>query len=294
MLPNKGQAKPGRLSTRMRPLVQAPPIRRPRRELTDQRLHFQLRSSVRWIYSYKLPCKPYFQQPLFPTRRCALRRRWTSRLPQKFHQSRRKHTRVRRQSRPNAADMTHPASRTGFTFRSPFPNLSAERAFCSRNRENSVRTCVAIRGAQHIIQSKRRFRPKYATFFLFLFDFSPAGVAHAHVGVADRHSAWFGGDTRSPRMQIEHQEYDRSHGDCQPCSKMSVHRSLIRCRRTLGIRGARSASAAWRCSAIDHFCSTADLISFRSCRRAFLITPLKKSTMGIDINLATIPWGLDS
>ena len=41
-------------------------------------------------------------------------------------------------------------------------------------------------------------------------------------------------------------------------------------------------------AAIDHFCSTADLISFRSCRMAFLATPLNSNPIGIDINLATI------
>lgn len=42
-------------------------------------------------------------------------------------------------------------------------------------------------------------------------------------------------------------------------------------------------------AAIDHFCSTAALISFRSCRRVFFATPLNRSPIGIDINFATIP-----
>jgi len=42
-------------------------------------------------------------------------------------------------------------------------------------------------------------------------------------------------------------------------------------------------------AAIDHSCSTAALISFRSCRMAFFATPLNRNIIGIDSNLATIP-----
>ena len=40
--------------------------------------------------------------------------------------------------------------------------------------------------------------------------------------------------------------------------------------------------------AVDHFRSTADLMSFRSCRSALFATPLNSNAIGIDISLVTI------
>jgi hypothetical protein len=45
-----------------------------------------------------------------------------------------------------------------------------------------------------------------------------------------------------------------------------------------------------RPNSMDRPCSSADLLPFRSCRMAFLITALKKSPVGIDMNPATIPF----
>ena len=53
----------------------------------------------------------------------------------------------------------------------------------------------------------------------------------------------------------------------------------------LGVTGQNSAAYS---SEDDYSCSTADLISFRSCRMAFFTTPLN-SPIGIDFNLAAIP-----
>jgi len=50
-------------------------------------------------------------------------------------------------------------------------------------------------------------------------------------------------------------------------------------------RGSFWRGAAW---GPNHFCSTADLTSFRSCRRAFFTMPLNRG-MGIDFSVATKP-----
>lgn len=48
----------------------------------------------------------------------------------------------------------------------------------------------------------------------------------------------------------------------------------------------RRGSAACRQAALDHPRSTAALISFRSCRRAFLVTPWNRYIIGTDTSLA--------
>jgi len=58
---------------------------------------------------------------------------------------------------------------------------------------------------------------------------------------------------------------------------------------------AGSAPAACRRQAVvDPLCSTADLMSFKSCRMSLFMTPLNNSLIGIDISRAAIPCGRDS
>jgi hypothetical protein len=100
------------------------------------------------------------------------------------------------------------------------------------------------------------------------------------------------------RVRIEHQDRQPKEDKCH--RSQHHHRPAARASRAYAMRscrfiGAFYATSACRCqAAIVPPCSTADLMSIRSCRRAFFATPLNRRLIGIDINFAPTLWGWES
>ena len=79
----------------------------------------------------------------------------------------------------------------------------------------------------------------------------------------------------------------RGPGDHELLPRVQAEWRLPSCAR--GMRAAlQQAQAEDPGAGMAHRRSTADLMSFRSCMRAFLMTPLNRNIIGIDRNLATI------